>query len=174
MVSLPGGSKINRTCFPFCLILCASIQKRTHRTVSWRDVLTRTTRSNDSCTTRSSCIIQINIIPLLFLTYPCIIIYFPTLVLSPTYPICCFTSFFCGKKHPKPIRGLVMTFELPDKSLKDFFWRARPLGIEIGTSLPIVVEKITSQRSKNLGIQVGFSASKRNGWALYPRFLGEH
>ena len=52
--------------------------------------------------------------------------------------------------------GLVMTFELPDESLKDFFWRARPLGIEIGTSLPIMVEKVTSQRTKDLGIEVGF------------------
>eukprot|EP00435_Cladocopium_sp_Y103_P011144 s699_g2.t3 len=45
--------------------------------------------------------------------------------------------------------SLVMVFELPDKSTKEFYWRARPLGIEIGTSLPIAVEKVTSERSKS-------------------------
>ena len=49
-----------------------------------------------------------------------------------------------------------MVFELPDKSMKEFYWRARPLGIEIGTSLPIVVEKVTGERAKNQGIEVGF------------------
>ena len=49
-----------------------------------------------------------------------------------------------------------MVFELPDKSTKEFYWRARPLGIEIGTSLPIAVEKVTSERSKNQGIKVGY------------------
>lgn len=52
--------------------------------------------------------------------------------------------------------SLVMVFELPDKSTKEFYWRARPLGIEIGTSLPIAVEKVTSERSKSQGIKVGF------------------
>mmetsp|Transcript_80578 Transcript_80578/g.133321 ORF Transcript_80578/g.133321 Transcript_80578/m.133321 type:complete len:702 (-) Transcript_80578:120-2225(-) len=52
--------------------------------------------------------------------------------------------------------SLVMVFELPDKSTKEFYWRARPLGIEIGTSLPIAVEKVTSERSKSRGIKVGF------------------
>lgn len=52
--------------------------------------------------------------------------------------------------------SLVMVFELPDKSTKEFYWRARPLGIEIGTSLPIAVEKVTSERSKGQGIKVGY------------------
>lgn len=65
-----------------------------------------------------------------------------------------------------------MTFELPDESLKDFFWRARPLGIEIGTSLPIVVEKVTSQRSKNLGIEVGFSLARHCHIEMAGRFPG--
>ena len=66
-----------------------------------------------------------------------------------------------------------MTFELPDESLKDFFWRARPLGIEIGASLPIVVEKVTSQRTKDLGIEVGFSLQHIETTGFGKPWMGE-
>ena len=40
------------------------------------------------------------------------------------------------------LRGMICVFELPDKSLREFMWHARPLGLSFGTASPPVVSKV--------------------------------
>ncbi|CAE8613006.1 unnamed protein product [Polarella glacialis] len=55
--------------------------------------------------------------------------------------------------------GFVLTFELPDKTMRDINFTSRPLGIDFSRSLPLTVKRV---KPESPGLSQGVS----EGWVL--------
>ena len=63
---------------------------------------------------------------------------------APTQPTCLGNS-----------QGMICEFELPDKTVREFMWHAKPLGLAFGSDSPPVVSKVTFPADKK-GVKEGY------------------